>query len=431
MLTTTRPLLRSAAVLAGLGLIAACQSGPAIAPPFETFTPGQSGSPTPDETTSAGATPPPATSTAVTTGTPSDKAAQACATTVFKRMTPDQRAGQLLIVGLDSNADPITLRGVIRDNHVGNVIYLGGWRGQEGVQQTSQTLQSYVTTDSTSDIQLFIAADQEGGQVQQLKGDGFTRMPSALEQSTSSPAALTKSATTWSGELKVAGINVNLAPVADTVPTSVGVDNDPIGRWGRQYGSTPGAVSPYVTAFTAGMRANGIIATVKHFPGIGRIRANTDLSATGITDNVMTPDDPYLEPFKAGIKAGADFVMVSSARYPKIDPDNQAAFSSPIITGLLRKKLGFTGVVVTDDLNAAAVAGVPVGERATRFIAAGGDLVLTGDPRQAQPMLAALLAKAASDPTFQAQLDASTKRVLTVKAKNGLVPGCSLSSGGS
>ena len=88
-------------------------------------------------------------------------------------------------------------------------------------------------------------------------------------------------------------------------------------------------------------------------------------------------------------------------------------------------------MVVTDDLNAAAVAGVPVGERATRFIAAGGDLVLTGDPRQAQPMLAALLAKAASDPTFQAQLDASTKRVLTVKAKNGLVPGCSLSSGGS
>ena len=104
--------------------------------------------------------------------------------------------------------------------------------------------------------------------------------------------------------------------------------------------------------------------TVKHFPGIGRIVGNTDVTARGITDTRTTADDPYLEPFAAGIEADVDLVMVGSAIYSKLDPGTNAAFSKPIVTDLLRGRLGWKGVVITDDVGAAkAVSAVPVGQR--------------------------------------------------------------------
>ncbi len=108
------------------------------------------------------------------------------------------------------------------------------------------------------------------------------------------PADLTEAAASWAEELKAAGVNVNLAPVTDTVPEDIGRANEPIGKWGRQYGSTPEAVSRSATAFLEGMLEGGVQGTVKHFPGLGRIRNNTDFSSTGITDEVATEDDPFL-----------------------------------------------------------------------------------------------------------------------------------------
>ena len=82
-----------------------------------------------------------------------------------------------------------------------------------------------------------------------------------------------------------------------------------------------------VRAVVAGLTQAGVTATVKHFPGLGRVTGNTDVTSQGITDETTTPTDAYLEPFRAGIEAGAGLVMVSSARYPKVDPANQAVFS--------------------------------------------------------------------------------------------------------
>ena len=91
------------------------------------------------------------------------------------------------------------------------------------------------------------------------------------------------------------------------------------------------------------MLEGGVEGTVKHFPGLGRIRNNTDFSSTGITDHVATKDDPFLQPFADGIKAGAGLVMMASARYPKLDDDNPAMFSEKIVTGLLREQMGYDG----------------------------------------------------------------------------------------
>ena len=340
----------------------------------------------------------------------------------FEALSPEQRLGQLLMVGFDTNAPLGSLDDLVADEHVGNVIYLGGWDGAEKVTRTSEHLQGLVSPEATGGVGLLIAADQEGGEVHQLRGAGFTRPPKASEQARMEPAELTRAATTWATELKAAGVNVNLAPVTDTVPTEIGKANEPIGRWGRQYGSTPEAVSRSATAFLQGMLDGGIEGTVKHFPGLGRVRNNTDFSSTGITDSVATTKDPFLQPFADGIEAGAGLVMMASARYPQLDKANPAMFSEKIVTGLLREQLGYEGVVITDDVNAKALADVPTGARAVRHVAAGGDIVLTGAASDAGTMLEALAAKAAADAGFAATVDASVERVLTLMERMGLLP---------
>ncbi|MEO5608639.1 MAG: glycoside hydrolase family 3 N-terminal domain-containing protein [Ornithinibacter sp.] len=337
-------------------------------------------------------------------------------------MSEEQRLGQLLMVGFDTAAPLDALDREISSDHVGNVIYLGGWEGADKVTRTSSHLQELTSRTATGDVGLLIAADQEGGEVHQLRGEGFTRPPSATKQAQLAPAELTAQATTWAKQLKAAGVNVNLAPVTDTVPTSIGTANEPIGKYGRQYGSDPKTVERASTAFLKGMLAGGVEGTVKHFPGLGRIRSNTDFNSTGITDDVTTADDPFLEPFEAGVDAGAGLVMVGSARYGKLDKGVPAMFSEKIVTDLLRGDLGYAGVVITDDVNAAAVKGVPAAQRAVRFVDAGGDIVLTGDASVAPAMLQALADKAAADPAFGKKVDAAAVRVLTLKERMGLLP---------
>ena len=116
------------------------------------------------------------------------------------------------------------------------------------------------------------------------------------------------------------------------------------------------------------------------------------------------------------------FVMMSSAIYPQLDGSQPALFSRAVISDLLRGRLGFDGVVITDDVgNAAAVQDVPVGDRAVRFLEAGGTLVLTLDPGGVPEMVDAVLARDAADPAFSGQVDAAVRTALTAKAAAGLL----------
>ncbi len=174
-------------------------------------------------------------------------------------------------------------------------------------------------------------------------------------------------------------------------------------------------------AVVQGMAAAGVDVTVKHFPGLGRVHGNTDTTG-GVTDAVTTRDDPYLAPFRAAARAGVPFVMMSTAIYALLDPGMPAAFSRTIVTGMLRGDLGFRGLIISDDLGGAQqVAPYSIGDRAVRFIAAGGDVVLTVDADQASAMTAALLAKARHDPAFRKQVDAAALLVLQEKQARGLL----------
>jgi beta-N-acetylhexosaminidase len=270
-------------------------------------------------------------------------------------------------------------------------------------------------------VPLQIGADQEGGQVQTLQGPDFPAISSAVTQGNWDQATLTSRTKEWAGRLKNVGVTIDLAPVADVVPSSLGKGNPPIGAFNRQYGSTSGPVATHVATVVTAAQEAGVQTTLKHFPGLGRVRANTDTSRDA-RDDTATTNDPSLEPFAKGIAAGSTAVMISSALYPKLDPDAIAAFSQPIVTGLLRQKMGFDGLVVSDDLGAAEAAGaVRVGDRAVRFIRAGGDVVLTVRPSDASPMTDALLKAARADRSFASRVTGSAARVLRSKAKAGLL----------
>ncbi|MDO5500908.1 MAG: glycoside hydrolase family 3 N-terminal domain-containing protein, partial [Propionibacteriaceae bacterium] len=222
-------------------------------------------------------------------------------------------------------------------------------------------------------------------------------------------------------ELKAAGVDVDLAPVADVVAADRVATNEPVGKLRRHYGTTPEQAIPLVEAFVAGMSAEEIATSVKHFPGLGHVVGNTDF-AGNVEDDIVGADDPGLEVFRAGIDAGADMVMVSTASYALIDPGTEATFSSAIITDLLRGDLGFDGVVISDDLGAAAqVAEIPAGERAVRFLSAGGDIVINGDPSLQAAMTKAVLDRAGSDPEFAEEITTKAGRVVTMKANRGAV----------
>jgi beta-N-acetylhexosaminidase len=337
----------------------------------------------------------------------------------FAVMNLRERIGQLFMVDCPSTGVSAATRAAITRYHVGSVILDGP--SDLGVVRTGSitaALQRLITDGP----QLFIATDQEGGEVQRLRGSGFVDIPSALEQGQVKPNQLQIDTTVWGGQLHAAGVNVDLAPVLDTVPPNSG-PNPPIGDLMREYGHNPGTVSAHGVAVVQGLQAAGVDATIKHFPGLGRVSENTD-TTSGVRDTVTTRDDPYLKPFANAIKAHVPFVMMSTAIYTQLDPKHPAAFSSKIITGLLRGKLGFQGVVISDDLgNARQVSGYPVGSRAVRFIAAGGDMVLTVDASQAAAMTIAVLRRAKHDPAFLDKVNAAVLRVLQAKQQAKLLPG--------
>lgn len=333
-------------------------------------------------------------------------------------MSAEERVGQLLMVDCPSTEiGQATLIAVGR-YHVGSVILDG--TSLLSAQRTA-TITTLLQQRAAPNAMLFIATDQEGGQVQRLQGPGFSGIPSAVQQGALDPASLRLKAQQWGTELRSAGVNVNLAPVLDTVPPNSAV-NPPIGGLDREYGRDPAAVSSHGIAVVQGLQAAGVDATAKHFPGLGRVSRNPDLDP-GVRDSTTTRHDPYLAPFADAIRAGVAFVMMSSAIYTRIDPDRPAAFSSTVVRDVLRGDLGFRGVIISDDVGVSRqVSDYSVGDRAVAFIAAGGSIVLTVDATQAPAMTVALLARAKRDPKFRAQVDAAALVVLQAKQERGLLP---------
>lgn len=400
-----RRLAAIAALVAVVAVVAGCAASsptPSISPTTAAPTPTPSPTPTPDP---------------------------------LAALSLEQRVGQLFMVGTDvASATPATLS-AIPDRHAGSIFLHG--RTTAGAAAVAALVAQFTAlappstgaagtaaaagvpdgTGPTGGVRLWVATDQEGGEVQVLRGPGFSDMPYAIRQADLPADQLQAQAAQWGAELAAAGVDMNLAPVADIVTSqATRFDNPPIGALGRQYGYDAPTVEAKAGAFAEGMRAAGILPVFKHFPGLGHVSANTDTTAN-VVDTTVTTGGPDVSVYGPLTSAGPSAVMVSTAIYQNIDPASPAVFSGAVV-GLLRTAVGFDGVVMSDDLSAAVAAEqwAPA-DRAIMAISAGVDLVLvSADPTVYPAMYDAVLAKAQSDPAFAKLVDAAAARVVAAKA---------------
>ena len=303
-----------------------------------------------------------------------------------------QQVGQLTISSFQGTAVPGWLRRRLGAGETAGVILFGF---------NATTPQQW--RDLTRAIQwgaragALVMADQEGGDVRSVGWAG----PPVGQPLQGTPDQVRSSARAAARELRSAGVNVNLAPVADT-PAGVMASRAFSAQVGQ---STQAAVE--------GMWSAHLAATAKHFPGLGGATVNTDDAGATAT--------PELGPFRAAIRSRVPLIMLSHALYPALDVDRIASQSPRIATGLLRGELGFDGVVVTDSLEAQAVlARSGVADAAERSVRAGADLILMTGSASWNEVFPRLLRTARRSRAFRERVRRSAARVLELKRRLGL-----------
>jgi beta-glucosidase-like glycosyl hydrolase len=217
-------------------------------------------------------------------------------------------------------------------------------------------------------------------------------------------------------EARAIGVQLNFAPVVD-------VNNNPRNPVinTRSYGEDPEAVGRLASAYVRGLQSGGMLATLKHFPGHGDTDVDSHLGLPIIKDPIDTLEHVELPPFKAGIAAGAGAVMTAHIEMPALDatPNTPTTLSRPIVSGVLRKDLSFSGLIVTDSMQMAGVAALyKPGDAAVRAVKAGNDIILHSVDNAAA--FDAIKAAVASGEIPMSQIDASVTRILRAKAMTGL-----------
>jgi beta-N-acetylhexosaminidase len=257
---------------------------------------------------------------------------------------------------------------------------------------------------------VLIATDQEGGSIRILPWAA----PERSQGATTSAVAARTQARAAARDLTAAGVNVTLAPVADVGgPGSV--------MSGRAFPGGAVDVAALTRAAVSGYRGTKVAATLKHFPGLGEAGANTDDGSVTISSPRAALATRDLPPFASGIKAGARLVMASHALFTGLDPKHIASQSKPILTTLLRRDLGFEGVVITDSMEAAAVLRRSSLELAAlRSVAAGADMLLLTGPGSFPRVYKQLLTGAKQSQRFRARLAEAAARVIALKRSLGL-----------
>ncbi|WP_296135980.1 GNAT family N-acetyltransferase [uncultured Tessaracoccus sp.] len=344
----------------------------------------------------------------------------------------DRVVGQLVSVSVGHHTDgtygfsdtPDATARLVAEHHVGGVCYFPV--GDDG-PHPERVREHLDALRAVADQPLLTSIDQEGGLVARMREPGV-RWPSAMAQCAAHGADATDRA--WrriahgsATELRAAGVRHVYAPVADV---NLDPRNPVIGI--RSASSDPRAVARFVTASVRGIAEAGLASCLKHFPGHGDTAVD---SHVGLPVLDTAPDRWLTEeavPFVAGIEAGVDAIMVGHLCAPGLDPSGQpATFSRPIVTGWLRERLGFRGVIVTDALDMAgaqldAPTGVwAPGEACVRALEAGVDQLLM--PRDPARCIDAVLAAVADGRLDEHALRASAARVLTLARRVDAAPG--------
>lgn len=321
-------------------------------------------------------------------------------------MSQTEKLGQMVMIGIQGTKVDDDSLYMLHQFHMGGVILFD--RNMDSLEQVKQ-LTSDLQAQSNEKVPLFIGIDEEGGDVVRM-AEKLTPPPSQKEIGATGDIEQAK---TWAiktaKSLKDMGINVNFAPVAD-----VG-SNDK-----RSYSADANTVIDFVRAATKGYQQENIIYSLKHFPGIGkgRVDSHVDSSSIDVAKEVLMAED--ILPFKTIIDENEPndyFILVSHLKYPALDEEYPASLSSKIMTDLLRNKLGYKGIIITDDMEMGAVANHndfrSIGVNAVK---AGADIVLVcHEYEHQQEVYLGLLDAVNSGEISQERIDESVKRIIKVK----------------
>lgn len=327
-------------------------------------------------------------------------------------MTLRQKVGQRLVTGFPGKQMSEEFIRLVREYKVGNVILFA-----ENIESCAQLsalcadIQALVRAETGHAA--FIAIDQEGGVVSRLAKDGLN-IPGAMALAASGdPHSAFLAGEITGRELRKMGVNFNLAPDIDV---NSNPENPVIGV--RSYGDTPETVSRFGTEMIRGLKAGGVLACAKHFPGHGDTNVDSHLSLPLVDKPMSALEQNELKPFAAAIEAGVPGIMTTHILFPQVEPEKiPATMSRRIITGLLREQMGFGGLVLSDCMEMNAIKefyGTVEGTLAA--VRAGVDLVFISHTASVAKQAAAALEQAAENGALdRAEFDASVARILEAK----------------
>ena len=325
-------------------------------------------------------------------------------------MTIRDTVGQLVMVGFQGTELSRTFLDWLEEYRPGGVILFSrNLEDPEQVARLTNTLQEH-----TFNPPLLIAIDEEGGRVSRLPR-GFTTFPAASRVAAchASDVAYEMAGVT-AQELRAVGINMNLAPVLDVNSNPA---NPIIGD--RAYGTQPEQVCTYGMAVMQGLEDHGIIPCGKHFPGHGDTMTDSHHVLPVVEADRARLDAVELEPFRQAIRRGLPTVMTAHVRYPALDAEAPATLSPSILTDLLRSRLGFEGVTLTDDMEMRAILDhQPIGEASVRAVQAGADMVVICHQQEQQGEAIAAIEHALERGELSwERLTASVARIQALKDK--------------
>lgn len=328
--------------------------------------------------------------------------------------TLEQLIGQKLVITMTGTRVRPALARRVRRGEVGGVVLLGrNITTRSALARLTRTLRRAAAEGGQPP--LLIAVDQEGGSVKRIAWAAPTVSVPEMGRLGSTAVARRQGARTGAA-LRRLGINVDLAPVAD-IPRSTASF---MYQGGRTFSFEAGRTARLADAFAAGLASRGVLSTMKHFPGIGLAIRDTDRYVETITATraALRPD---LRPYRRAIAHDLPLIMLSNATYPAYDRKNAAGWSRAIADRLLRRKLGFSGVTITDSLNGTAHArGRTVVRLAIRAATAGTDMILmTGSERSSSRLYRRLVAEAERGSIPLTTLSASHDRILALKEDLG------------
>ena len=347
---------------------------------------------------------------------------------ILNNMTLEEKIGQLFIVNFEnldkSKGSYYEFRKItnkmeknMQKYHIGGVIFFS--RNIENIEQTKTFIEEL---QENSRIPLFISVDEEGGEVARIANNSnmnTTKFPTMEEIGASEETEYAyEMGVTIGKEIKELGFNLNFAPVADVKTNE---KNTEIGS--RSFGSDEKVVSKMVANVVKGLQEQGVSSAVKHFPGQGSTDGDTHQDVVNLESNLMKLRAVDFLPFQAGIKAGADFVMVSHVSVSRVSGTTEpASLCSVVMKQMLREELEFNGIIITDAMDMKAITKkYAAKEAAVKAITEGADMVLM--PEDIEQAYNGIMEAVKSGNISEKEIDKSVKKIIKTKIRRGIITG--------